>query len=322
MTTALDDQQMELSAEAAQRLRSSTAAVRLSIKWLGTRKTLTPGQRAEAAESFGAEGQFLSAGKKLLDVRHSAFRAVTAIRTKAVAHWKAETLPFPEPGLRLIRQNRIADFDARMRDWSAELDEAVENLDQHYTELKQAAAQRLGRLYNPADYPESLTGAFEISWDFPSVEPPDYLRRLHPELYEQECRRVANRFDEALQLAEQAFLEELHKLITHLTERLSGDEDGQPKVFRNSAIENLTEFFTRFGQLNVRSNAELDRLVDQAREIVTGVQPQSLRDNHVLRQSVAQELGEVQTVLDDLLVDRPRRNILRSPKSQQPTESE
>jgi hypothetical protein len=39
-----------------------------------------------------------------------------------------------------------------------------------------------------------------------------------------------------------------------------------------------------------------------------------LRDNRVLRQSVAHELTEVQNVLDDLLVDRPRRNILRRPR--------
>jgi hypothetical protein len=43
------------------------AAVRVSINWFGTRKTLTAEQKSQAAESFGAEGTFLSAGKKLLD---------------------------------------------------------------------------------------------------------------------------------------------------------------------------------------------------------------------------------------------------------------
>ena len=35
----------------AQRLRATMAAVRLSFTWLGTKKTLTPEQRAQAAES-------------------------------------------------------------------------------------------------------------------------------------------------------------------------------------------------------------------------------------------------------------------------------
>ena len=70
------------SATPAQRLRTTMAAGRVSFTWFGVQKTLTPEQKARAAEAFDAEGQFLSAGKKLLDTRHPAFRAVTAVRGK------------------------------------------------------------------------------------------------------------------------------------------------------------------------------------------------------------------------------------------------
>ncbi|WP_254508143.1 hypothetical protein [Anatilimnocola floriformis] len=43
-------------------------------------------------------------------------------------------------------------------------------------------------------------------------------------------------------------------------------------------------------------------------------EPQQLRENQVLRQQVAAQLSGVQAVLDGLLVDRPRRNILRRSK--------
>ena len=122
------------------------------------------------------------------------------------------------------------------------------------------------------------------------------------------------RFDEAVQLAEEAFTGELAKLVSHLTERLSGQEDGKPKVFRDSVVDTLTEFFDRFRSLNVRSNEQLDALVSQCQQIVQGVQPQQLRDNGGLRQQVASQLSGVQSVLDGLLVDRPRRRIIRSPK--------
>ena len=93
----------------------------------------------------------------------------------------------------------------------AELDEVVDKLDMHFDELKSAARRRLGRLYNEADYPSSLRGLFAMTWDFPSVEPPAYLQQLSPELYQQECARIQARFDEAAQLAEEAFFEELSK---------------------------------------------------------------------------------------------------------------
>jgi hypothetical protein len=112
-------------------------------------------------------------------------------------------------------------------------------------------------------------------------------------------------------MAEEAFLQELSGVVSHLNERLSGQEDGKPKVFRDSAIENLHEFFERFRHLNVRSNEQLDELVGQAQRIVRGVEPQSLRDNTGLRQQIATQLSGVGAVLDGLLVDRPRRNILR-----------
>jgi len=290
------------------------AAVRVSFTWFGVRKTLTAEQRAEAAEPFGANVQFLSAGKKLMDTAHPAYKAVTAVRNKVISFWKAMSLPYPEPGIRLIRQDKIDDFATQMQEFQEELAVAVKALDHHYNELKATARQRLGSLFNPADYPESLRGTFEMAWEFPSVEPPDYLRQLNPQFYEQECQRVQERFREAVRLAEETFTAELAKLVSHLTERLTGQEDNKPKVFRDSAIENLSEFFQRFRTLNVRSNEQLDGLVADAQRIIRGIEPQDLRDNAGLRQHVATEMSRVESVLDGLLVDRPRRNILRRPR--------
>ncbi len=314
MTTVLEQPRTSVSSTPASRLRLTTAAVRLTFTWFGIRKTLTAEQKNQAAESFGAEGHFLSAGKKLLDTKHPSFRMLTGVRHRIVSYWKDSTLPYPDPGVRLIRQRDIDAFNSRMNQLRDELAEAVWRLDEHYAELMSAARDRLGRLYNSSDYPASLRGLFHVAWDFPNVEPPDYLRQLSPDVYRQECHRVEARFDEAIQLAEQAFMEELHQLVSHLTDRLTGQVDGTPKIFRDSAVENLTEFFQRFRRLNVRSNDELDELVAQCSQIVRGTDPQSLRDSQGLRQTVAAELSQVQASLDGLLVSRPRRNILRRPR--------
>jgi hypothetical protein len=229
----------------AQRLRSTMAAARVSFTWFGVQKTLTREQKAQAAEAFDAEGQFLSAGKKLIDTRHSAFSAVTAIRDKADAYWKGQSLPYPEAGVRLIKHDTVEAFAAQMADFRAELDDAVANLDRHYAELKQAARERLGSLFNPSDYPETLVGLFGMMWDFPNVEPPDYLVQLSPGLYEAERARVSARFEEAVQLAEQAFFDEFARLVAHLTERISGvGEDGHresDRVLRSVPVAERAE---------------------------------------------------------------------------------
>jgi hypothetical protein len=293
------------------RLRASMAAARVSFTWLGVRKSLSSSQKDQAANHFGAESKFLSAGKKLIDTSHPAFKAVTNVRSQTIAYWKEASLPFPEPGIRLIRLDAIEEFNRKMALYQVQLEDAVRTLDQHYEELRNAARERLGELFDPADYPATLVGMFAIEHDFPSVEPPQYLQHFSPEMYRQECQRVQSRFDEAVQLAEQAFMEELSRLMEHLTERLSGQDDGKPKVFRDSAIANLTEFFERFRSLNVRSNEQLDELVLSAQRIVQGIEPQQLRDNQWLRQSITTRMTAVQAGLDQLLVDRPRRNIQR-----------
>ena len=311
MSSLLDDPPATSSVDASQKMRLTMTAARLTISWLGVRKTLSSEQKSQAADSFDAESKYLSASKKLIDTKHPAFAACTSIKSKAVSYWKAVSLPFPEPGLRLIKRESIEDFDSQMAVFRDELSEAVTELDRHYAELREAARDRLGQLFDVTDYPVSLVDEFSISHDFPSVEPPSYMQQLNPEVYEAECRRVESRFSEAIELAETAFTNELAKLVDHLTERLAGNDDGKPKVFRDSCVENLSSFLERYRALNIGSSDELDSLVSQAQAVVQGIAPQDLRTSEQLRQSVSTRMASVQAGLDQLLVDRPRRNIQR-----------
>src|SRR5262249_9660624 len=124
----------------AERLRTTMAACRVQFTWFGTKKSLTPEQKAQAAETFDAEGQFLSDGKKLIVTKDKSVRAVTAIRTKIKDYWGEVTLPFPEPGVRLIKHSEVEGFDQQMTDYKVELEDAVRSLERCFDELKRAAA--------------------------------------------------------------------------------------------------------------------------------------------------------------------------------------
>ena len=294
-----------------EQLQADMAAVRLQLRWFGTRKSVSASQKREAAETFDAETKFVSMGKKLLDTNHHAWKSLVVIRGKIVSTWKSSSLPFPEPGIRLIKRRNVEAFTQTLNSLRDELHDAEHDLDNHYDELRSTARNRLGSLYNPADYPASMIGMFDVTVDYPSVEAPDYLRSLSPSLYRQEAERVRQRFDEAVKLAEDAFLGELTKLVDHLAERLSGNEDGRPKIFRDTVVTNLTEFFERFRRLNIGSSEELDRMVADVQRIVGNVTPSGLRNSAALRQHVSGELSRVQASLDGLMVDRPRRNLIR-----------
>jgi hypothetical protein len=296
----------------AQRLREMAAATRIMIHWWGTHKSLTTQQKEEVGAAYDADIRFLTAGKKILDTRHQAFRRLTSVRTRLVNYWRVVTLPYTDPGVRLLRQSDLEAFVHCMEGFRDELADGEVELNSVYDQLKTDARRRLGRLFNPADYPSEVQGLFGLEWDFPSVEPPSYLMRINPEIYQQEQERIARRFEEAVQLAEQAFISEFGRLLSHLTQRLTNDENGERRIFRDSAVTNLSEFFQRFQALNVRSNHDLDRLVEQAQQLVNGITPQDLRDDGHLRRQIATDMTQVQTQLDGMIVERPRRQIIRS----------
>ena len=173
-----------------------------------------------------------------------------------------------------------------MQTYRERLQEAARELASQYDTIKSEAQRRLGTLFNASDYPTTLDGLFDLEVSYPTIEPPGYLMALQPEVFQQEQARVRERFESAVELAEQAFATELQRLTAHLAERLTGLHDGQPKVFRDSAVENLREFFERFRRLNIRSSPELDALVEQAQQTINGIEPQTLRDSNRLRQMV------------------------------------
>jgi hypothetical protein len=253
----------------------------------------------------------LSAAKKLLDTSHPAFRAVSAIKSQTVAFWREHSLPYVEAGVRLVRRQDVDLMENHLRHAQGELREAVNQLDQCYGQLITQAREHLGDLFDASDYSVSLSDEFELTWDYPATEPPDYLQSVAPEVYEAECRRVRERFDEAVQIAESTFAEELSQLVSHLASRLSGDDDGKPKIFRDTAITNLREFFDRFEKLNINSDEQLEQLVARARGLLGGVRPEELREQESLRQRIASGLVRVEASLDGYLAERPRRNILR-----------
>lgn len=309
-TAQLEHAPAETVTNVANELRQTMGAVKLSFSWLGTQRKLSDAQTQQAANTFEASTELLTASKRLIDTKNTTYRELTAIKSQASSYWRSMTLPYPQEGVRLIKQSDIAAFEAKMCEFRDSLAAAAAKLQLEYETLKDAARVKLGVLYNPQDYPPSLEGVFGITWEYPPVEAPNYLVTFNPELYAQEQRRVQNRFESAVMLAEEAFAEKLEELVSHLIERLTDAPDGTKKTFKASAIENFREFYENFQRMNVRSNEELERLIRQASDLVGGVDVKELRTNDSVRQNLSAQMSEVKTALDALVTNAPRRRIM------------
>lgn len=315
--------QGSMNQNATETLIADFRATRVSFTSWGVKRALSDDQKSRAADAFGADAGFLSAGKKIIDTKNAAYSAVSRIKSRLAREWHECTLPYPEPGLRLIRESEVVIFADRLEAGRAELLAAVKELNDVYYDLRWAARAKLGSLYNDSDYPQSLIGLFDVAWEFPNVTPPEYLRMLNPKLYEAERQRIVARFDEAVTLAEQAFIDKFKGLVDHLVERLTGtNDDGTPKTFKDSTITNLREFFDHFQHMSIKSNDQLETLVDQAKALVSGLTPSSLMPSggsvtamqEVLRNHIAENVGKIAEQLDGMMVNKPRRRIIRRPQ--------
>jgi hypothetical protein len=291
--------------EFGKQLRQQTAAVRLRTRSFGTRRKLPKHRIAQAAEVFDADARRVFASKTLLDTKAPVYKGVTGTLSRAKQYWRACTVPYPDAGIRLIQRSRIESFQNQMAVYVSDLDRDLAELRDAYKELRDKASVELGDLFDDADYPVDITSEFGLSWEFPTLAVPEYLKQLNPQLYEAEMARLESRFEEAVRLNEQQLAEELAKLTGNLLDKLTGDN----KVIRASAVANFDEFFQRFSDMSTGANPALAEAVEAARKVVGNVDPTQLRKDAGHRQTVADAMQAVQTALDAVLVDRPARQF-------------
>jgi ElaB/YqjD/DUF883 family membrane-anchored ribosome-binding protein len=292
-----------------QQLREETAGVRLTLSRPGITKALSMPQRVKAADQFNANPERLRASKRIIDTGNKAYRDCTLALYRAKHYWIIQTIDYPINGIRLIRRELLDQFNAQMEAYRSQLAEAAAVLRGAYADLKAAAQQQLGDLYDPADYPGDMAGEFRIAWEFPSVEPPDYLKDLNPALYEQQQRLIAERLELAIHAAEQSFASDLQKLVANLADKLTGaGDDGKPKQLSKRAVDAFESFFDRFRTMKLTSNEQLNEVVAQAEQIIKGVDLNAVKDPASgSRGALAEQLSKVAEAVGGLIVEAPTR---------------
>lgn len=297
----------------ADSLRAKTTPIKLSFTWFGQTKAISDEHKERMAQAVSAKSKSIGGHKKLFE-KHEKMKALTSVKGAIKRLFENYTLPFPEDGIRLIRRDRLTEFRTQYDVLKQDLWEATQDLDTVHDEIIEISRQELGELFNPSDYPASFLGRFEAEITFPNVKAPDYLAEIDPALYEAEKQRITAQFDQAVRDTEQMFLEQASKLVDHLIERLTPDPVTKDvKTFKaqgkGATIDNLNEFFERFKMLNIGSNDKIDELMSQAKQIVNGVDPKSLRTSAELRNDLTSKLSSVRDRMDSMLLKKPKRKI-------------
>ena len=249
---------------------------------------------------------FIKAAKYLVD--REVLKPINLILSEASSYVYSKTIPFDISGFTFIPKDMITIVDIKLKEYEDSLKAEVEIFAQNYEVFISDAEKRLGpSLFNRAEYPRDIRKHFDISWKFIILDMPGQAGLLSPEVYEREKQKYIKAIDEFQSNATGFLRTSFATMIDHTVERLSGEK----KVFRDTLIGNIREFIEDFKALNITDDAAMEALTERCKFILDGISPQDLRDDDGLREHVARKMGDVQTALDDMMVDRPSRKLRR-----------
>jgi len=221
---------------------------------------------------------------------------------------------FFKKGIYLVKADKVAEIDKLVEDANENL---AKNLVPKFLEaypkrkLEARAVLEPEGMYRETDFPDEgqLLEAFGVEHYWVAFGTPDNL----PEgLREKAAAKLDAKFAEVEQEIIYAAREGFQTLVAHLVERLTPGEDGKKKTFQKGTVENLSTFLKTFSNRNLLNDAELEKLVTQARDAIAYVTPEGLRDSDQLRQAVSSQFQQLKEAADKLIVDRPGRKFALS----------
>lgn len=279
------------------------------IGQLGLRRSANQQQNRIAAEAFEADDRATSLRKQIIDPKEPTYKEV--VRQVGIARRTIDdrTMVYPKPGQRLVKRENAIALTEELQRIKDLMKFNAQQLDDKRDSIIDTARNRLKGLFDINDYPASFAEEYDITWEFLSAEPPAYLKVVAPELYRQQEEVIKTKFAEALFLMQQEVTKVIQETTAHLIDVLKGLKDGTQKRFYKSYVTSITDVVERFKQFDLGSHAKLTEAVDRLSGIVGTIDPDKLKEDVRLQDTVAKQLAELQPALEALTVDMPTRVV-------------
>ena len=214
--------------------------------------------------------------------------------------WSA-CVPF-EKSIHLVPIPMVPKVEEQLQKFQAELPTLIKTFIKAYPELCKQAAKDLHSQYKAQDYPspKDLASQFSFGWRYISFGVPDKLKSISASMWEVEREKAAERMKEAAIEIQQVMREAMLELVKHMADRLKEDKEGKPLTFHKSSVTKLTEFLGSFEFRNVTDDAELQKIVQQARSLLEGVDVDKIRDVGTTRQQISKGVNTLAAQLSKL----------------------
>jgi hypothetical protein len=215
------------------------------------------------------------------------------------------SLPWDEAGNRLVSNYDTFGLLGELYAIEQEFAAAVDEFCQEYPRLRSLAIQSLGDMAAEEDYPpvEVVREKFSIRSSLTPLPAgfSDVRVGLSPEQQEALRHHYEAQSAERYQTALTAAWERLRDNVERFADRLTLDDEGNPKVFQASLVTNIRETMELLKNLNVFDSPELERMRYQIEDTLCQHEAPVLRANYSVAEAARTSAADLVKRLNDLL---------------------
>lgn len=232
--------------------------------------------------------------KKL--VNSDLLRGVSGAMSRVKAAHRSLSLPWADDA-RITPTANYQHYSKVMRDGKADIESSVKEMLALYPAYIGSIANkdRLGSMYDPADYPtvEELEKKFGMDLEVTQVpDSADFRAQLSEASVKAVVKDIERRSNERVNAALNDVFERVAKATEHMMERLrayvpaeaAGTSENR---FHDSLIYNVKDLAELLPMLNINGDPRIDKLSQQMLEQLAANSPDVLRVNDKLRESTA-----------------------------------
>lgn len=267
-------------------------------------RKMLPKEIREQIVSDGNGGNWVTGYKRLINPKR--LEPINSIINAARSFVWDMSLPFPIKSVHFIGNGAIERVNTELTTYQLLLENEIvpfaEDYNKWISEARKILKQR--DLFDKNDYPDDIKSRYSIEWRWFTMTIPDTITQ---EIYQQESERLQKLFEETRHSSILALKEGFAGIIAHLSDTLNGKQKGENKRIRPEAIDKIHEFFDTFQHKNVFNDKGLEKIVNQAHDLMEDLTPIELRKDKDLEQMITEELNEIKVELNESIETYKRK---------------
>jgi hypothetical protein len=279
-------------------IQSSAVLVKLSISTWGANKK-DKAQTENVAVASGADIREAGRYTKNLMAGTKHVKALNDFAARCRLDYNLTTMPWDDRGDRVLPTSLVLDFKTRFNAKRDEFFRARDYIIQHLPNLQSIAANYLGAMYNPDDYPSADEVYSKYDWQL-SMKPIPDSGHLYLDLPKQdmdELREALDREnDEKLKQAMQLPWKRLHDILTGMSAKLTttGDaETDDKKRFHATFLTNAHELVELLGHMNISNDPKLEDARNLLSATIRGQNIEVIKASQEVRDSMKAKVDNI-----------------------------